>query len=603
MDTVMVQEAQKKQLKLPFAIAFVLLSALAAGYVGLCAYAANNDQLWKNTRILGQDLGGLTVAQAAQKLERTFPAMKIGLYLYDDAASQVPERAPVPDAYVALSDLGAEISASTVARSAHQGNLRGNFLTLGWRYLTNAGTFSDTADLISLDKEKTQAAAEAAAQLLSFPSQDTTYELGDASILVHMAEDGRTVAPQTLTQSIEAGAWDLNLALDVPYLAEPAGTVSAQEIYDQTSGDVKNAGYDAATGTITPEQVGADFDVALAQSAMNAAKPGSTVEIPADIQLPAVTAEELAPVLFRDMLGSYTTHVGGTAARIGNVKLASDAVNGTVLNSGDIFDYNEVVGQRTAARGYLPAPAYVQGETVDEIGGGVCQPSSTLYLATLKSNLEIVERYAHRYVPAYIPKGMDATVSWGGPNYRFRNDTNYPVKVESIYSKGYLTMSLYGTKVDDTTVKMTNKTLSTTPFTVVYEDDATLPAGTESVKVTPYTGYKVETYRNLYDGEGNLISSTFEANSDYKVRNKIILKGPAPVVSPLPGELPGQVIPPETPTSGETGTGNDGTVTPTDGTPGTVTPPVEETPIPGETGTGNDTGSGPNAIISPLPSL
>lgn len=600
MDTVMVQEAQKKQLKLPFAIAFVLLSVFAAGYVGLCAYAANNGLLWKNTLILGQDLSGLTVAQAAQKLERTFPAMKIGLYLYDDAASQVPERAPVPDAYVALADLGAEVSASTVARNAHQGNLRGNFLTLGWRYLTNTGTFSDTAGLISLDKEKMQAAAEAAAQLLSFPSRDTTYELSDASILVHMAEDGRTVDPQTLTQSIEGGAWDLNLALDVPYLAEPARTVSAQEIHDQTSGDMKNAGYDAATGTITPERVGADFDVALAQSAMNAAKPGDTVEIPADVQFPAVTAEELAPVLFRDMLGSYTTHVGGTAARIGNVKLASSSINGTVLNSGDIFDYNLVVGQRTAARGYLPAPAYVYGETVDEIGGGVCQPSSTLYLATLKSDLEIVERYAHRYVPAYIPKGMDATVSWGGPNYRFRNDTNYPIKVESVYSKGYLTMSLYGTKVDDTTVKMTNKTLSTTPFTVVYEDDATLPAGTEAVKVTPYTGYKVETYRNLYDGEGNLISSTFEATSDYKARNKIILKGPAPVVSPLPGEVPGQTEPPA---SGETGTGSDGTTTPSEGTPGTVTPPAQETPVYGDTGTGNGAEPGPDAIISPLPSL
>ncbi|WP_312942093.1 VanW family protein [Oscillibacter sp.] len=601
MDTVMVQEAQKKQLKLPFAIAFVL-SVLAAGYVGLCAYAANNGLLWKNTQVLGQNLGGLTVTQAAQKLERTFPTMKIGLYLYDDATAQVPERAPVPDVYVALADLGAEISASAVARSAHQGNLQGNFFTLGWRYLTNPGTFSDTADLISLDAEKTQAAAEAAAQLLSFPSQDTTYKLGDDSILVHMAEDGRTVVPQTLAQSIESGAWDLNLALDVPYLAEHARTVSAQEIYDQTSGDVKNAGYDAATGTITPERVGADFDVALAQSAMDAAKPGSTVEIPAEIKLPAVTAEKLAPVLFRDLLGSYTTHVGGSAARIGNVKLSSSAVNGTVLNSGDIFDYNEVVGQRTAARGYLPAPAYVQGETVDEIGGGVCQPSSTLYLATLKSNLEIVERYAHRYVPAYIPKGMDATVSWGGPNYRFRNNTNYPIKVESVYSKGYLTMSLYGTKVDDTTVKITNKTLSTTPFSVVYEDDAALAAGKEAVKVTPYTGYKVETYRNLYDGEGNLISSTFEATSNYKVRNKVVLKGPALVVSPLPGELPEQPIPPETPgTLPEEEPGE--TTTPSDGTSGTVTPPVDETPVSGETGTGNGAEPGLDAIISPFPLL
>lgn len=96
------------------------------------------------------------------------------------------------------------------------------------------------------------------------------------------------------------------------------------------------------------------------------------------------------------------------------------------MNSGDVFSYNDVVGQRTAARGYQAAPAYVQGETVDEIGGGICQTSSTLYLACLRSNLEITERYAHRYVPAYITAGMDATVSWGGPGLQVHQQLPVP---------------------------------------------------------------------------------------------------------------------------------------------------------------------------------
>jgi hypothetical protein len=170
----------------------------------------------------------------------------------------------------------------------------------------------------------------------------------------------------------------------------------------------------------------------------------------------------------------------------------------------------------------------------------VCQPSSTLYLATLNSNLEIVERYAHRYVPAYIPKGMDATVSWGGPNYRFKNNTDYPIKIQAVYEKGYLTMTIFGTKTDDVTVKMTNQVLSSTAAQEVYVDDPTLPAGTTVVKSTPYTGYKVRTFRNLYDGAGKLISSTFEASSDYKVRNRVILKGPdlAAAAGTTPGTTP-----------------------------------------------------------------
>ena len=177
---------------------------------------------------------------------------------------------------------------------------------------------------------------------------------------------------------------------------------------------MKNASYDKETGAIVPEEAGADFDVDEAQRLLDAAAPGETVTVPAQVELPAVTAEELEQVLFRDVLGEARTHVGGTSARRSNVKLSAASINEYVMNSGDVFSYNDVVGQRTAARGYQAAPAYVQGETVDEIGGGICQTSSTLYLACLRSNLEITERYAHRYVPAYITAGMDATVSWGG---------------------------------------------------------------------------------------------------------------------------------------------------------------------------------------------
>jgi vancomycin resistance protein YoaR len=503
--------------------------------------------------------------------------------------------------------------------------VQGSFLTLGWRYLSNSGVSCKAADMISLDAEQTLSASQSTAAALSYSSQDTSYEIGDSALLIHMAKDGRTVDAEKLAQELEGGEWDSDLSLDIPYTTETAQTMTAQQIHDQVAGNMKNAGYDAETQSITPEQTGAEFDVVLAQSMMDSAAPGDTLKIPATIKYPAVTAEQLKPVLFRDRLGSYTTHVGGSAARISNVKLASSAVNGTILNSGDIFDYNEVVGQRTAARGYQAAPAYVQGETVDEIGGGVCQPSSTLYLATLKSNLEIVERYAHRYVPAYIPKGMDATVSWGGPNYCFRNNTDYPVKIQAVYSKGYLTMTLYGTKTDDFTVKMTNKVLSTTEYKTVYEDDPTLPAGTNTVKTTPYTGYKVETYRNLYDGNGNLVSSNFEASSDYKVRNKVILKGPALPSVPT-DETSSEGTPsssdttlPKTPsttsetpsTSLESGAATD--TTPAEPEENTSTPSEEEhnpddadsnenASIPsGEENNSGDTE--PNVVISPLPAV
>ena len=533
----------------PLLAALGLTAVIAGGaYLGLCGYAVNSDTIWSNTHVLEQDIGGLTRDQAVQKLEAALPDMAIQLLLFDDTTPpDAPENSSVGadsgmGAQIPLSDLGAEVDAAALVDFADQTQRSQSFLTAGYRYLSReeAHSFSKP-DAITLDPEKTAETAERVADSLSWPAANTAYSVEEDALLVRIPQDGQSLDADALRSALEDRAWSSSLTIALPReILSPTEVLTAQDIHDAVSGEVKNAGYDAETDTITPEQVGADFDIPAAQAAMDAAEPGSTVRINADIQLPAVTAEDLEELLFRDVLGEARTHVSGTAARISNVKLASAAFNGVVLNTGDVFSYNETVGQRTAAKGYQPAPAYVQGETVDEIGGGVCQPSSTLYLACLRANLEITERYAHRYVPAYIGKGMDATVSWGGPDYKFTNNTDYPIKSETVYEKGYLTVRLLGTNVDGTYVKMTYQELSSTPFEVVYEDDPTLAPGQEVVKVTPYTGYKGRTYRNVYAADGTLISSEYEATSDYKVRNRVILRGPAaepsvPAVNPDPG--------------------------------------------------------------------
>ena len=528
----------------PLLTALALTAAVGGGaYLGLCAYAVNSDAIWRNTYVLNQDIGGLTADEAVQKTEAALPDLAIGLQLYDVDSGPVDTDSPDNlSASIPLSDLGAEVDAAALVDYADSSVRSGPFLTAGCRYLASSLPRNCTdPSAIRLDPAKTAETAERVAGKLSWPALNTEYDVEETALLVRTAMDGRAVDAEDLEETLNGRAWAGTGIISFPCKTlPPARTMTAQDIHDAVSGEVKNAGYDLETNAITPEQAGADFDVPAAQAAMDAAEPGSTVRIAADIRLPSVTAEDLEELLFRDVLGEARTHVSGTAARISNVKLASAAFNGVVLNSGDVFSYNETVGQRTTAKGYKPAPAYVKGETVDEIGGGVCQPSSTLYLACLRANLEITERYAHRYVPTYIGKGMDATVSWGGPDYKFTNNTDYPIKIETVYEKGYLTVRILGTNLDGTYVKMTYEQLSSTPFEVVYEDDPALAPGEEVVKVTPYTGYKGRTYRNVYAADGSLISSEYEDTSDYKVRNRVILRGPAedpaaPVVNPDPG--------------------------------------------------------------------
>ena len=528
----------------PLLTALALTAAVGGGaYLGLFAYAVNSDAIWRNTYVLNQDIGGLTADEAVQKTEAALPDLAIGLQLYDVDSGPVDTDSPDNlSASIPLSDLGAEVDAAALVDYADSSVKSGPFLTAGYRYLAASLPRNCTdPSAIRLDPAKTAETAERVAGELSWPALNTEYDVEETALLVRTAMDGRAVDAEDLEETLNGRAWAGTGIISFPCKTlPPARTMTAQDIHDAVSGEVKNAGYDLETNAITPEQAGADFDVPAAQAAMDAAEPGSTVRIAADIRLPSVTAEDLEELLFRDVLGEARTHVSGTAARISNVKLASAAFNGVVLNSGDVFSYNETVGQRTTAKGYKPAPAYVKGETVDEIGGGVCQPSSTLYLACLRANLEITERYAHRYVPAYIGKGMDATVSWGGPDYKFTNNTDYPIKIETVYEKGYLTVRILGTNLDGTYVKMTYEQLSSTPFEVVYEDDPALAPGEEVVKVTPYTGYKGRTYRSVYAADGTLISREYEDTSDYKVRNRVILRGPAedpaaPVVNPDPG--------------------------------------------------------------------
>lgn len=288
---------------------------------------------------------------------------------------------------------------------------------------------------------------------------------------------------------------------------------------------MQNAAFDKAAKIFQTDHPGISFDAAAAQTAYDGLDWGATQDFPLDITQPTTTVDDLTPKLYQDVLGSCSTNISGSTNRVENIRLAARYFNGTVLMPGETFSYNGIVGSRSAARGFLPAPAYVGGETVQETGGGVCQGSSTVYLAALRANLKIVERYPHGYITRYVPDGMDATVYYGAKDFRFQNDTPFPLKVVASVSGRTLTVNILGTKSDNITVEMTNQVVGTTPYKTVYQVDESLPAGTTKVKTTPYTGYTVKVYRNLYEN-GALKDTKLESTSVYRPRDQVILVSP-----------------------------------------------------------------------------
>ena len=528
----------------------IVAAAVVVLFCACCVVANSRDTFFPHTTINGVEVGGLTAAEAQSRLEAEIPQRVCKIYL--SGQDGVSTEGREPDAVITFAELG------LFPESGYEGMAKAPFiLQQGKGYLSTALTYleallgKDTGCNSSLywDSQQLDRAISELSSELNIEPLDMTYQLADHFLQITTARDGRFVADNELRRTIQnvvQNSSEAEAVVELPVEIRPAETLTARQLHDRLHGEMKNASYDAAAGTIIPEQPGADFDVAAVQKALDGAAPGETLTLDAEIEEPEVTAADLKAVLFRDVLGEAKTHVSGSAGRIGNVKLSAQIINGLVLNSGETFSYNGSVGKRTADRGFKPAPAYVKGETVDEIGGGICQTSSTLYLACLLSNLEITERYAHRYVPAYIAWGMDATVSWGGPDYKFTNNTLYPVKIVTKYEKGYLTVQILGTNVDGTYVKMSNEVLSKTPWETIYQEDPTMaPGSPDVVKVTPYTGYKVNSYQTIYDKDGKVIDSHFEASSNYKVRNKVILQAPAAQPGSGTAEIP--AVTPDTP--------------------------------------------------------
>lgn len=161
---------------------------------------------------------------------------------------------------------------------------------------------------------------------------------------------------------------------------------------------------------------------------------------------------ELLSMIRTQAIGHYVTFFNSAKkSRATNIALAAEAINNHVVFPGETFSFNEVVGKRTEARGYMKAPEIVKGELIEGIGGGICQVSSTLFNAVDRSGVKIIQRYSHsKHVP-YVPPGRDATVSWYGPDFTFQNVYNQPLLIRTQVANGKVVVIIYSS--DDINVE------------------------------------------------------------------------------------------------------------------------------------------------------
>ena len=540
-------------------IALVVVLAIGAGVWWFLDYTKDDGLIYPNVFVFGTDLGGMTPEDATATLR----LINADSYLSKSMTVNLPDRVLT----LTPEQTGVQLDVDGLVKICYDYGREGNRWqnTQAKKHAMHFSFEPDISQVLTVDRDSTltllHEAAAAAKSTLTQPQVTVTGETPDLNLTYEKALEKTDVTHKQLTIVLGTPERSLNTdalmktILDAYYANDFTPIDFAYDVTEPDQPDLDaihlehtivpvDAVLDETDYSISHEVLGYSFDLEELKQMVAEAGEGQTVTITFRYTPAAVTWAAIDATLFKDVLGSVSTNHTNDSNRNTNLKLACKAINGKLIRPGETFSYNQTLGERTEKKGYKPAGAYMAGKTVQTVGGGICQVSSTLYYACLKADLEIVDRTAHGYTVSYMPYGMDATVSWGALDYKFKNNTDYPIRIEAWVSGGQVHVKLIGTDTKDYYVKMTYETVEgPIEGKVVYEDykwDNKEGYKDGEVLQTAYTGRTVKSYRQKFDkATDKLISSEYEATSRYKSRDKIIARvEPKPVPPTEPATEP-----------------------------------------------------------------
>lgn len=524
-------------------VSILLLGAIIAGIVFFVNSNKDDGLILNNVTVAGVNIGGMTPEEAATAIHRvtdlTYSVENMVIILPDTILELSPK------------DTGAKLDVAAVVEAAYNYGRTGTSEEIK-QAQANSLVRNHTIALLpylNLDMEYIRQALEEYGEYFNSDYEESSFTLeGDMpeleaeeydpnapcqTLILTPGKPGRYVDIDKIYNDV-LDAYSLNIFKVDTKMTDDEQTPEALDldaIFEMLHTDAVDAAMDMDTFEVTPEVYGYTFDLEKARELLSQTEYGTTLEIPMEYVEPQVFSTDLEGKLFRDVLASAETPHTNDENRNTNLRLACEAINGYILMPGDTFDYNKVLGERTEARGYKPAGALSAGTSTTEIGGGICQVSSTLYYCTLLSDMEIVTRRSHSLPSSYMPMmGIDATVSWGGPDFRFKNNTDYPVQIKAEVSGGQVKVSLLGTDDKDYYIKMEYKIVEVLDYKTTYEEytpEQAKAKGYTDGKVLENgaTGYTVYSYKCKYSKETNeLISRDYEATSNYVKKDKVVVK-------------------------------------------------------------------------------
>ena len=438
------KKSKKRYLAL-FGDVTVLVVAIA--YTLLCALV-NTEHILPNTEVNGVQLGSMSVEEAAKALEadRIARCEKAEFQvLFGDEAYRV-----------AIGDALSLDCKSLAEEALKQG--QGSFFARGGLWLSAflGGTKKTELPKVT-DLDVLHRAIEDSGLLEVDTTTQTAYKKKKKQLIFTMGKAGEVADEKKLVEEMIAAAQlgDYETPIPCPTEAGRVTEVDMDKIYKKIHKKPADATLDPENNYEIVKSVnGVSFDKKSAKKALSEAEEGSTVVIDLNYKKPKITTKAMRKNLFRDQLAVFSTKVTGSSNRRANISLAAQKCNGVILRKGDVFSFNDTVGEQTAESGFLPATATKGTEVIQAYGGGICQVSTTVFEAALYAGLEIPERWCHVYVPSYADPGMDAAVAWGALDLKIKNREDYPVKLEVKEEGENLMVTVWGTKLKERPIEI-----------------------------------------------------------------------------------------------------------------------------------------------------
>lgn len=511
-----------RKLILPIAIISILILVLIFSVI-FALININNEKIFDNISIMGIDVSNMTREEANKAVKDVINA-KISEELFlkkDDYETSLN-----------ANQINAVFDVENAVNQAYNIGRDGNIVTNNYGILWVTLFGKDIDCSLNYDEETLiEKIADISSKLPGAVVQ-SSYYIEDEELIIVKGKAGLTIKTDELKEQILNELKQINKIYDIitiPTEQVQPEAIDVEKIRNEIYKEPQDAYVSKNPTTVHTHVNGVDFAVSIEAAKEIISEDKDEYVIPLKITLAEKTLDDLGEEAFPDLLSEYTTiYDPSNKNRSNNLSIAAEKIDGTIVMPGEIFSYNQTVGERTIAAGYKEAGAYAGGRVVQDVGGGICQTSSTLYNAALLANLEIVDRSNHQFLTSYVSASRDATVAWGSIDFQFKNTRTYPIRIEAEAKNGVCKMAIYGIKEEtEYEVLIQSVVNSYLPYTTVYEDDPTLAEGKEVVEQSGYTGCTSEAYRIL-KLNGEVVSKTSLSKDTYDPMTRIIRRGTKP---------------------------------------------------------------------------